>query len=284
MSAKRSTSSTPNKISACLVVYNDGRQIARCLESIRDVVDEIIITHDGPCTDSTLEIAKQYGAKTFVGKHFGYPEPHRVTGFRKATGNWILVIDADEYLSPKLRKNLRGLVDSGQADGYMFLWRFWDGKKYITKSWPYRIGVVKKSSLHFLATLHPDWTIRGKSINVDYQLEHKPNYNNVTWQSFRTKWMQWLKLHARQVVTNVEDIPRFQYSESKKPGHIEWIARYDLLVAPFIFLYFFAATMKLSFPTEGLALTKYAFFQALYYFVLCWEVFLLKKTASTRRQ
>lgn len=265
-----------NKISACLVVHNNEHQIERCLKSIKNVVDEIVIVHDGPCADKTLQIAKKYTSKVFVGKKIGNPEPHRVTGFKKATGNWILILDADEFLSAELKKNLRKLVDSNQADGYMFLWKFWDGQKYYTHNWPHRIGVVKKSSLQFLAILHTDWTIHGKSIDVPYQLEHRPNYNNVTWQAFRTKWMHWLKLHAQQVITPVKDIPKYQYYKDTKAKHIEWIAKYDIWIAPFIFVYFFLGAMKLSFPTEGLALWKYAFFQALYYFILCVEVWKLK--------
>lgn len=278
MSVKSSVRSTTNTISACLVVHNDERQIKRCLDSLKNVVDEIVIVHDGPCTDKTLAIAKKYTSKVFVGPSYGNPEPHRVTTFQKAKGNWILILDADEFLSAPLRKNLRRLVESGQADGYMFLWRFWDGKKYYTERWPHRIGVVKKSSLRFLAILHPDWTIRGKSVNVPYQLEHQPDYNNVTWAAFRTKWQKWLKIHARQVLTPIESIPQFQYGEPTKPKHIEWIKKYHLVIAPFIFAYFFLGTMKLSFPTEGFRMTKYAFFQALYYFFLCLEVARLKLT------
>lgn len=271
-----------NKISACLVVHNDEHQIERCLKSIQKYVDEIVVVHDGPCADRTVEIAKKYTKKVYEGGKYGYPEPHRVTTFEKATGNWILVLDADEFLSPELQKNLRTLVDSGKADGYMFLWPFWNGQRYYTHNWPHRIGVVKKSSLRFLAILHPDWTIRGKSVDVPYQLEHRPNYNNVTWQAFRTKWTHWLKLHAKQVLTPIDEISQFQYDLQTKPKHIEWIARHDVLIGPFIFVYFFLGAIKLSFPTEGFSLWKYAFFQALYYTLLCWEVFTLKHFTRTR--
>ena len=48
------------KISANVVVYNEERNIKRCLDSVRDAVDEIILVNSGPCTDRTLEIAKRY--------------------------------------------------------------------------------------------------------------------------------------------------------------------------------------------------------------------------------
>jgi glycosyltransferase involved in cell wall biosynthesis len=119
------------KISACLVVYNEEKLIRRCLESLRDVVDEIILVHDGECTDRTLEIAKEYGAKIFVRDHKGFCEHHRPFCCKQASYNWILQIDADEFLSAELRNNLRSLVSNQEVSAYELLWPFWDGKKEI---------------------------------------------------------------------------------------------------------------------------------------------------------
>jgi Glycosyltransferases involved in cell wall biogenesis len=63
-----------NKISACIVVYNEEKVIKRCLDSIKNVVDEIILVHDGPCKDRTLEIAKRYTNKIFIRPHVGMME------------------------------------------------------------------------------------------------------------------------------------------------------------------------------------------------------------------
>lgn len=278
MSAKRLSSSTKpsNTISACIVTHHDEHQIERCLKSIAPVVDEIIVIHDGPCKDKTLEIAKKYTKHVFVGKKYGYPEPHRVTSFKKAKGNWILVLDTDEFLSKPLQRNLRKLVNSNQADGYMFLWKFWDGKKYITQHWPHRIGVVKKSSLRFLAVLHPDWRIRGKSMDVSYHLEHRPAYNNCTWHSFRTKWVRWLRLHAQQLLTPIDQIQQFQYDDTYEVKHIDWIKKYDLLAAPVVFLYFLLAGWLVIDSRDRWALRWYVLLQAMYYFLLAVEVFRIK--------
>ena len=59
----------PATISACLVVYNEEKSIQCCLESLRPVVNEIIIVHDGECNDKTLEIARKFT------KHI-YFQPH----------------------------------------------------------------------------------------------------------------------------------------------------------------------------------------------------------------
>ena len=57
-----------NKISAFIVAYHEENLIERCLRSLVDVVDEIIVVHDGPCLDKTIKIAQKYTSKVFETK------------------------------------------------------------------------------------------------------------------------------------------------------------------------------------------------------------------------
>src|SRR5579862_5338849 len=99
-----------SSISACLVVRNEEAVIERCLHSLAGVVDEIVLIHDGECTDRTLEIAERFGARITVADHAGGNEPHLPFAFALATGEWLLRLDADEFLSPELRAALPGLT------------------------------------------------------------------------------------------------------------------------------------------------------------------------------
>ena len=92
------------KISACLVVFNEEKLIERCLESLKGAVDEIIIIHDGDCQDNTLKIAATYGAKIYEKPHIGFAEEYRPFAYEQTKNNWILQIDADEFLSDGLKK------------------------------------------------------------------------------------------------------------------------------------------------------------------------------------
>lgn len=86
------------KLSLCMVVKNEERQLARCLDSARALVDEIVVVDTGS-TDATPAIAAQYGARVrpfdFSYVDFSAARNH---GLAQATGDWILVLDADEAL------------------------------------------------------------------------------------------------------------------------------------------------------------------------------------------
>jgi len=97
------------KVSACLTVRNEEKHIHKCIESIKDVVDEIIVV-DGYSIDKTVEICKEYTDNIYFQKPQGFVEPDRIFALEKANGNLILVIDAAETLSKELQGNLRHLT------------------------------------------------------------------------------------------------------------------------------------------------------------------------------
>ena len=86
-----------------------------------------MLVHDGECEDRTLEIAERYGCRIYVRPLVGHAEASTVFAFEQARGEWILSIDADEYLSEPLRDGLRELVADERVNGYELLWRMWDG-------------------------------------------------------------------------------------------------------------------------------------------------------------
>ena len=84
-------------ISVCMIVKDEEDMIGKCLESILDVADEIVVVDTGS-KDDTVEIAKSFGAKIFHHKWNDDFSEARNYSLSYATGDWILIIDADEVL------------------------------------------------------------------------------------------------------------------------------------------------------------------------------------------
>ncbi|MDR0437555.1 MAG: glycosyltransferase family 2 protein [Bacteroidales bacterium] len=95
------------KISAVIITKNEECNIERCLQSLQDAVDEIIVVDSGS-TDRTEEICKQFQVKFIKQNWLGYGEQKNY-GNQLAQNNWILSIDADEALSEDLKKSILDL-------------------------------------------------------------------------------------------------------------------------------------------------------------------------------
>ncbi|MBF0230138.1 MAG: glycosyltransferase [Desulfamplus sp.] len=85
------------KLSACMMVKNEEEMLPRCLNSIKHLVDEIIVVDTGS-TDATIAIAQSFGAKIYHHPWEQNFSKHRNQSISYATGDWFLIIDADEEL------------------------------------------------------------------------------------------------------------------------------------------------------------------------------------------
>ena len=106
---------TPQRVSLCMIVRDEEEHLPRCLESVREAVDEIVIVDTGS-TDRSVEIAESFGARVLHEEWRGDFAAPRNTGLDAATGDWILVLDADEELIDGAR--VRGLLHHEGIEGY----------------------------------------------------------------------------------------------------------------------------------------------------------------------
>ena len=84
-------------ISLCMIVKNEEDVLGRCLEGVKDIVDEIIIVDTGSC-DTTKEIASKYTEKLYEFPWIGDFSAARNYSFSKATMEYIMWLDADDEL------------------------------------------------------------------------------------------------------------------------------------------------------------------------------------------
>ena len=92
------------KLSIVVITYNEEKNLERCLNSVLDVADEIIIA-DSSSTDNTVSIAKHFNARVIDHPFAGYGEQKNFAT-AQASNDWILSLDADEALTPELRKSI----------------------------------------------------------------------------------------------------------------------------------------------------------------------------------
>ncbi|RCK71996.1 MAG: Glycosyl transferase, group 2 family protein [Anaerolineae bacterium] len=107
-------------LALCMIVKNEAENLPRCLDSVKDVVDEMIIVDTGS-TDNTKEIASSYGAKVYDFEWVNDFSVARNYSIDQAKAEWILVLDADEALETETAKRLRGDLYNATADAYILL-------------------------------------------------------------------------------------------------------------------------------------------------------------------
>lgn len=97
------------KLSLCMIVRNEESHLGRCLESVKDIVDEIIIVDTGS-NDRTREIALEWGATVLDFAWNDHFADARNYGLERASGDWILWLDADEEVDEAGKENLRSVL------------------------------------------------------------------------------------------------------------------------------------------------------------------------------
>jgi len=271
------------KISAIMIVYNEEKVIERALESIKGVVDEILIFHDGPCLDDTLKIAKKYTKKVFGLPRKGRSGLHLIDAIKKTKNDWVLKIDADEFLSEGMKKNINRLAQKQDVSAYLFKWLIWDGKKYISENWPHKKVMYKKSKVSFYEFPGKDEPeTSGKEIKTDYLLEHKPGAgkNDTLW-SWKDYWDKGInrygKSQAEWTLKEFKDLRKWQCKRNKYPLTIRVRRNFPLLSAiPFGIMAFLKEIFSGAAWKEGNFVIRGAFRTGLYYIWLGGYIFKLK--------
>jgi glycosyltransferase involved in cell wall biosynthesis len=118
------------KISAVVVCYNEEDRIRDCLESLRWCEELVIV--DSFSTDRTVEICRDYTSRVLQRKWSGYRD-QKAFAHSQATKDWVLLVDADERVTPELRDEILHALahDNGQYAGYSvprlvhYLGRWW---------------------------------------------------------------------------------------------------------------------------------------------------------------
>ena len=169
------------RLSATIITLNEEKDLPRCLDSISEIADEIIVVDSGS-TDKTIEIAKSYKAKVFFRKFDNYANQKNFAS-EKSSGEWILSLDADEEIERELEDEIKNEVINNKSlyDAYSIPRKNIILGKFIkhTRWQPEldrHIWLWKKDKGRWVGDVHEEVEVRGtvgkfKHAKVHYQYE-----------------------------------------------------------------------------------------------------------------
>lgn len=220
------------KLSVVLATFNEEENLADCLDSVHDLADEIVIV-DGSSTDKTCEIAKKYGAKIVVVENVPIFHINKQKAIDLATKDWVLQLDADERLSPELKKEIKNILDQRPKtkdqeliNGYwisrknLFLGRFlMKGGQYPD----YTLRLYRRGKGRLpQKDVHEQALVVG---SVGYLKESLYHYPYKNFAAYYLKWNRYNELLASEIKEKLKDkgfLKRIIYAIGYliiKPGH-----------------------------------------------------------------
>lgn len=163
------------KLSLCMIVKNEEDVLERCLKSAKPFADEIIIVDTGS-TDKTKNIAKKYTSKIYDFKWIDDFSAARNYSFSKASGDYIMWLDADDIITTENVKKIMQLKESSDSsvDIYMFKYNVAFDKNNNPTYTYYRERIIRNSPKYrWESPIHEVISLRGNIKYTDIEVEHR---------------------------------------------------------------------------------------------------------------
>jgi len=192
-------------ITLVMCVYNEEKNIENALQSVTNYVSEIVVVHDGPCTDKTGEIVKKYrGIFYEAPMNKGSSEFIRIKSYELATQKYLLQLDADEYLTPDLQSILSEAVGTN-ADFITVNWASYRNGEVI-RTLIKRPFLFKKERSYFIECPHesirPKKEATLKHYDIDLFNDADDRYLNQRYidKQQLLKQAKWVPGHAKALL------------------------------------------------------------------------------------
>lgn len=213
------------EISLCMIVRNEENSLPRCLSSAASIADEIVVVDTGS-TDRTKEIAASYGAVIYDFTWIEDFSAARNFAFSKATKDYILWLDADDYLKDKDQELFRGLKTSlpGHVDSVNMPYNLaFDAAGNVVTSLRRNRLVRRSCNFKWIGPVHEYLEVYGPSYSSDVCITHEKDkaYTDRN-----------LRIYQKRAAAGEAFSPRDQYyyaNELRDHGMHEEACRYYTL-------------------------------------------------------
>ena len=188
-------------VSVVLATFNEEENLSACLDSIKGLADEIVIV-DGGSDDRTVEIAKKYGAKVKVTDNPPIFHINKQKAIDMATKDWVLQLDADERVTPELKKEIESRIMNHESgiNGFWVPRMNWFLGRFLMKGgqYPdYTLRLYKRGKGRLpQKSVHEQAEVDGKVDYLKNALLHHP-YKNFS--VYLEKWDRYTDLIAREI-------------------------------------------------------------------------------------
>lgn len=187
-------------LSVVLAVYNEAHNLERCLVSVRDIADEIVVV-DGGSTDGTAEMAKKLGAEVFVTGNPAMFHINKQKALDRAKGQWVLQLDADEVVHRDVREEIRSIIaDSKANDGYYIPRRNYFLGDWLRKGGQYPdyvIRLFRNGKGRFpKESIHEQIAVSGALGHLKHPLDH---YSYTSVAQYWSKSSAYIRLTAAEL-------------------------------------------------------------------------------------
>jgi len=185
------------RLTVAMATYNEAANIERCIRSVRDIADEIVIV-DGGSTDKTVSIAKKLGATVITTTNPAMFHINKQKALDASHGEWILQLDADEVAGKSLKEEILFVMSSHLVPNGYFIPRH----NYFLGDWlrkggqypDYVIRLFRKGMGKFpQKSVHEQIDIEGHVGHLDNALEH---YSYTSVSQYWNKARSYIQLNA----------------------------------------------------------------------------------------